>query len=194
MHSCRMRTVCCSGRLSCHARPCHTCPLPCTNPLPRMSPCHACSPVHTSLPCMPPCHTPLPCKPPATHAPYHAFHPLSCMTPNACPSLPCTPPLCHVHPTLLHHAFPPTDKMTDACENITFPQLLLRTVIIRHSNLIQKTFSCEKTKKFMYLKQTSSGHIMQTMTRAHMITADAMVTTGLMSNLNHLLSQPKLIL
>ena len=24
---------------------------------------------------------------------------------------------------------PPMDRMTDACENITFPQLLLRTVI-----------------------------------------------------------------
>ena len=70
MHSSRMRTVRCSGRLSCH-----TC-------------------------------TPSPCMPPyTTHAPL-------C---HACPPLP------HTHPM---------DRMTDACENITFPQLLLRTVKI----------------------------------------------------------------
>ena len=27
------------------------------------------------------------------------------------------------------YTYPPVDRMTDACENITFPQLLLRTVI-----------------------------------------------------------------
>ena len=36
-------------------------------------------------------------------------------------------PLCHAHP--FHHACSNVDRMTDACENITFPQLLLRTVI-----------------------------------------------------------------
>ena len=60
--------------------------------------------------------------------------------------------------------------------------------------LFRRHFLVRKPQKIKYLKQTSSGHIMQTMTKAHMITADAMVTTGLMSNLNHLLSQPKLIL
>ena len=60
--------------------------------------------------------------------------------------------------------------------------------------LFRRHFLVRKPPKIMYLKQTSSGHIMQTRTKAHMITADAMVTTGLMSNLNHLLSQPKLIL
>ena len=39
---------------------------------------------------------------------------LLCM-PHPCPPSPCSPPL--------------VDRMTDACENITFPQLLLQTVI-----------------------------------------------------------------
>ena len=72
--------------------------LQCMPPLPHMSPCHAYPP-----PCMPPAmygpfHTcPLPCMPPAMNAPYmHA---------------PC-------------HTCPPVDRMTDTCENITFPQLL----------------------------------------------------------------------
>ena len=67
MHSSKMCTVRCSGRLSCHARPS-----------------------------------------PATYAPPPPCTPLSCMPPFAT------------------HA--PVDRMTDACENITFPQLLLGTV------------------------------------------------------------------
>ena len=47
MHSSRMRTIRCSGRLSCH-----------THPLPCMPPCHAHLPCHAcpSLLCTPPCH------------------------------------------------------------------------------------------------------------------------------------------
>ena len=69
------------------------------------APCHACP-----LSCMP-----LPHMPPATHAPCHA-HPLA------------------TYPPAMHdprHARSPVDRMTDACENITFPQLLLRAVIMR---------------------------------------------------------------
>ena len=33
-------------------------------------------------------------------------------------------------PAMHHHHAPPSPRMTDACENITFPQLLLRTVNI----------------------------------------------------------------
>ena len=109
MYSSRMCTVRCSGRLSCHA---HT---PATHaPLPCMSPCHACIPCHT------------------------------------CPSFHHACPLCHVYPFAMHtlfamqapfttHASPsprqPPFTMhapslwTDACENITFPQLLLRMEI-----------------------------------------------------------------
>ena len=62
MHSSRMRTVHCSGCLSCHA-----CPLPCMPPA-MHAPCHACP-----LPCMPPAmHThpsPLSCTPPSPHMP-----------------------------------------------------------------------------------------------------------------------------
>ena len=56
--------------------------------------------MHTpaTLPCMPPCHE----------------HPHACPTPCMSPP-PCTHPL-------------PMGRMTDVCENITFPQLLLRTV------------------------------------------------------------------
>ena len=52
MHSSRMRTIHCSGHLSCYACPLTTPPPP--------------------LPCMPPCHArppPLPCTSPATHVP-----------------------------------------------------------------------------------------------------------------------------
>ena len=65
MHSSRMRTVHCSGRLSCHA-----CPLPHTHPA-----------MHTPPLCMPPAtHTPLPRRspsPPHYHhtCPYHAHPP-----------------------------------------------------------------------------------------------------------------------
>ena len=75
MHSSRMRTVHCSGRLSCHA---------CPPPMPHMSPAmhaplpctpyfHACPPPHMPPPCMSltmhaPHHTPIPCTPPTTHA------------------------------------------------------------------------------------------------------------------------------
>ena len=116
MHSSRMRTVRCSGSLS--------------NLLPCTSPCHACPPALHYSSIMPP--------PPTTHGPCHtcpSSHAyLFCHTfPPAMhtPPLPCMPP---------HHAYPPpqcmnpqcappVNRMTDACENITFPQLLLRKVI-----------------------------------------------------------------
>ena len=123
----------------CHAHPptIHTPHLAC--PLPHMPPYHTfplpCMPpaMDNPLPCMPPpCHAhtlPLPHIPPAMHAPCHghpsAMHmPLPCMPPcHACPfSLPHMPPLPCTSP-------PPMDRMTDSYENITFPQLLLRTVI-----------------------------------------------------------------
>ena len=97
MHSSRMRTVRCSGRLSCHA-----CPLPAT---------HAPTAMHVSLPCMTPPHTP-----PATYAPLPCIPPChTCPPPPHMPPLPCSPPW--------------TEFLTHACENITFPQLLLWTVI-----------------------------------------------------------------
>ena len=109
MHSSSMRTVRCNGCLSCHAHPpkCHACPphsamhaphLPCMPPLSRMPPA-----MHAPVPHTHPCYT---CPAPGMHAPLLAH------------------PLCHVCPAT--HA-PPTDRMTDACQNITFPQLLLRS-------------------------------------------------------------------
>ena len=74
MHSSRMRTVRCSGRLSCHAHP----------PAMHAPLCHAC--------------------PFTMHAPF-ATH---------------ASPLCHAHVPC---------GQTDAYENITFPQLLLRAVM-----------------------------------------------------------------
>ena len=88
--------------------------------------------------------------PPAKHAPHHA-HVLQCMPPSPCmPLLHYACPLCHTHPVpfAMHahfathapfamHAHPLamrghlwTEFLTQACKNITFPQLLLRTVII----------------------------------------------------------------
>ena len=101
--------------------------------------------MHAPMSCMTP-STPAthsPCHAPATHSPCHghpsAMHiPLPCMPPcHAHPSpchtfpLPWTP-LCHACPHTTHAPLcisPPMDRMTDAYENITFPQLLLRTVI-----------------------------------------------------------------
>ena len=132
-----MHTVHCSGHLSCHACPSnHACPLPCMphtmhTPFAMHTPGHTCS-----LPHMPPCHAPLPCMsypplctllpcPRLPCMPHPCYAPLlSCMSP-----LPCMPPAmhapCHACPL---PCTPSVDRMTDACENMTFPQLLLRTV------------------------------------------------------------------
>ena len=69
--------------------------------------CHACPPATHA-----PCHTcPLPCMPPTMHAPLH----------HTCPPF-------TTHTPMVPLATPTPDRMTDACENITFPQLLLRTL------------------------------------------------------------------
>ena len=76
------------------------------------SPTHA---THTPLPCkpcMPPCYT----HPPAIHAPWHA-HPLLR-----------TPPATHT---------PLWTELLTLVKNITFPQLLLRTVKIQNQNKTQ---------------------------------------------------------
>ena len=78
---------------------CHVCPPPCTPPAMHAS-CHSC---------------PLPCMSPTTHAPT-THTPLPHMPPAMYALLPCMPPPC-------------TELLTQACENITFPQLLLRTVM-----------------------------------------------------------------
>ena len=91
MHSCRMHTVRCSGRLSCHAHPLplqHTppvmhAPLPCM-PLPCTAPYHPWPPAMHMLPAI---HAPLPHMPPATHSPCHACS-LPCM-PLPPPCMPC---------------------------------------------------------------------------------------------------------
>ena len=75
-------------------------------------------------------HTPCHAQPPSPHMP-----PLPRTSPFAthAPPLPHMPHLCHAHPLPqypLPCMPPPVDRMTDACENITFPQLLLRTVNI----------------------------------------------------------------
>ena len=103
MHSSRMRTVRCSGNLSCHV----------CMPPPAMH-------VTSTLPHKPPAmHTPLPHIPPATHVTC-----LPCMAPRNTHPLSCMPP-CHARPTC---------GQTETCENITFPQLLFRTVKTRTVN------------------------------------------------------------
>ena len=93
------------------------------------------------LPCMsPPCHTcPLPyTPPPIMHAPIHHACPppftMHAPLHHACPPpLPHMPPFCHV--------CPPVDRrMIHACQNITFPQLLLRTVTITDRYFFQKRY------------------------------------------------------
>ena len=133
MHSSRMRTVRCSGRLSCHV-----------HPLPHMSPPPFAMYTAFSM-------HPLPCMPSATHTLYHAYPPPILMSPwfasingfSAHPAIhtllsmhaPFTTHFSFCHAHLLHHTHspspcmppftihpPPPDRMTDACENITFPQ------------------------------------------------------------------------
>ena len=124
--------------------PRHACPPAMHTPPAMHAPCHTCPPaMHAPLPVMAPCHTwPLPCMP--HHAcPLPHRHPAMNAPCKACP-LPHTPPA--MHAPLQHmphyHAWPPAmhtprpltppplDRMSDACENITFPQLLLRTLIM----------------------------------------------------------------
>ena len=89
---------------------------PCTSPT-----------MHAPLPYMPPakhtpCHAhPPPCTPPAMHAPPATHAPLPCMSPC------CAQPSCHTCPpdTPLPYMLPPENRITDACENITLPQLHL---------------------------------------------------------------------
>ena len=83
-------------------------------------------------------HMPPAMHPPTMHTPFttHAPSQTGPLHPT-CSPLPHMPPfamhapLCHTHPPLPMHAplcHTPMDRMTDTCENITFPQLLLRTV------------------------------------------------------------------
>ena len=164
MQSSRMRTVCCSGRISYHAcPPCHACPLPC------MLPCHACPPAmhapchaHPCHTCPPAMYSPLPCIPPCHVFPHHApCH--ACLPHHVHPTLPCTPPAMHAphacplpqmshfpHPVMhapLPHMHPLwTEFLTHACENITFPQLLLLTVINAASLSDDCSMTCKQYK------------------------------------------------
>ena len=94
-------------------------------------------------------HTPLPCTPPTTHAhchahtPHHAC-PLSRIPLPCMPLLPYMPPPRHTHSVSLPCT--PPDRMTDACENITFLQLLLRTVKTILLKLKEKFNSFDITK------------------------------------------------
>ena len=107
--------------------PCHTCP----------PPCHTCHAMHASVPHIPPPHPPLlPSMPPfTTHAPF-TMH--ACPFHHTCPPSLCVPPPFTTHTPLHNASVPPLpclpppqpDRMTDACENIIFPQPLLRTVKI----------------------------------------------------------------
>ena len=132
-----MHTPCHTYSFTTHA-PCHVYPLPCMPPvmyasLPHIPTFHhACPPLPCTplLPCMPAfCHAcPLghTCPPPATHTnlspcmPSFAMHTPFTMHARL---LPCMPPWPYMAPPL-----PWTDGMIHPCENITFPQLLLRAV------------------------------------------------------------------
>ena len=97
MHSSRICTVCCSGRLSCH-----TCPPPATH-----APCHT-HPLHVPLPCMPPCHAHpcYTCCPPSQHTHIPPCHTCPLLH-HACPPSPCIP-----HFTM-HAPPPPMDRILD---------------------------------------------------------------------------------
>ena len=134
MHSCRMRTACFSGRLSCthpitHAPPCHTSPA-------THAPCHA-HPHHACLP--------LPCMPPFTmHAPFTVHAPLY----HACSLCHTHFPLCHTRSPFTMHAPLWTEFLTHACENIIFLQLLLRVVKITTIYFYTKWQCCHQSAFF----------------------------------------------
>ena len=116
MYSSRMRTVRCSGHLSCHAcphhahLPSHTCP-PCqTYPPPHMPPCHAC----------PLCYV----CPFIMHGPLH----------RACPSLPHMPPftpLPHTHDRRLWNQYLSATTVADG-------NYVPLTIVARHSSSISR--------------------------------------------------------
>ena len=117
-HTCPLPTM--HALLAMHTR-CHACPLPCMVPAVHAPlPCHACTPplpcMSPYLSCMPP---PLPHMLPTMHAP------LLCHT---CPTMHAP---CHTSHPAVHVPPPETQGMIHACENITFRQLLLRTVKIK---------------------------------------------------------------
>ena len=124
MHSSRMRTIRSSGRLSYNVHPPPCMPPAMYAPPPMHAPCYAC-----------PCHACCPCMPLTMHAPtMHAPHPAMHAPPTRhAPAVQVYPPLCMPAPPTMHapvmHAPLRTECLTDGCENITFPQLLLRTVI-----------------------------------------------------------------
>ena len=143
--------------------PCHTHPPAMHAPLATHTP----PAMHASVPHIPPPHPPPFCQacplhrtcPPSlcmpapftTHAPLHyVCLPLSPHMPpplhNACPPLPCLPPP------------PRPDRMTDACENIIFPQPLLRTVKIeiqfgQHHSIFNCATAENKTGWFISLSK-----------------------------------------
>ena len=86
--------------------------------------------MHSSRMCTVRCSGHLSCHafPPAMHSP--AMHALAMHA----------PPATHAP---RHAAVSPVDSMTDACENVTFPQLLLRTVNINNKiEFYPKCFHC----------------------------------------------------
>ena len=99
----------------------------------------AISPATLAPPTMhaPTMHNPLPCMPPATHTP-----PPSCMPPATHTSLPCMPPYT-THPLW-------TEFLTHACGNITFPQLLLWTVIMTCMRVFLDISRCLKKQYLTY--------------------------------------------
>ena len=104
----------------------------------------AISPATLAPPAMhaPTMHNPLPCMPPATHTPLPHTHP-PC---HACP-LPHTPP-CHACPPATHTLW--TEFLTHAYENITFPQLLLWTVIMTCMRVFLDISRCLKKQYLTY--------------------------------------------
>ena len=154
MHSSRMRTtrsLTVSRRILCmpppattHTPRSYTCPLkprtppkPCMPPQQSMPPCnHACPPDNHAPSTTTHAPSSQACPPPTTTHPSATMH--DPPGNHACPlaathtQQPCTP--CnHTHPRQ-PHTHPHVDRITDACKNITFPQLRLQAVTRMHSS------------------------------------------------------------
>ena len=84
-------------------------------------------------------HAPPAMHTPTMHVPHHA-HPITHAPIMYAPPCNAQPPASHVSPTM--HAPPWIEGMIHTCENITFSQLLLRTVTSDHKRVVKEIKFC----------------------------------------------------
>ena len=143
IHSSRMHTIRCSGRLSCYAHPrCHAHPLPCMPPVSCMHPFAMHAPFTM--------HVPLLCMPLSPHMPPFAMHaPLW----HACSPSP------HIPPFATHAPFmPPSAQTPPFVTHAPFATHVPPRQNSRHINMIHARY-VERTQYIIWeLSRTQSHH------------------------------------